>query len=227
MFYTARVNDSWLQSRTYADGSAQNLTFWQGDSVATDTGFVSVFAGKDLGSEQAHDLYVFRQQFRPDLGVTVTTPPSNATVGANVTTNVTVRNHGDLTSDPSEVVLTAGSTELDSAAVPTLAPNETATAQLNGTVDTNGTLTITVDPDETLDEFSEENNHRTLTLAKPNLAVKHLEAVRWNDSLIVSATVNNPSQIRAPATTATITNGPNATFTTAVPALDPGANEEI
>ncbi|WP_197409806.1 hypothetical protein, partial [Haloferax profundi] len=54
VFYKARANGTWLPARKYADGSDQNLTFWQGDSAPTTDGFVSVFAGKDLRSNQAH-----------------------------------------------------------------------------------------------------------------------------------------------------------------------------
>jgi hypothetical protein len=56
-YYQARVDGEWRPPRQYANGSARNLTYWQASSVGTEGGFRSVLAGKELGTEQKHDLY--------------------------------------------------------------------------------------------------------------------------------------------------------------------------
>ncbi|MGB9956439.1 CARDB domain-containing protein [Haloferax prahovense] len=226
-FYKVRANGHWLPARLYADGSNKNLTFWQGDSVSTADGFVSVFAGKELLTDQKQDLYVFRQQFRPDLTVTATPDAQGQSVGNTTTLSVRVENKGDIPSEAISIVLTNGATPIETASVEALGPGTDTTIQLQGTVDASGVLAVHVDPDNNLTEFSEENNRDTVKLAKPDLTVENLRAARTNKTVRINATVSNPTAVRAPPTTATVTNGPNVTTEIPVPAIEPRGTKTI
>ncbi|WP_435065509.1 CARDB domain-containing protein [Halobaculum sp. EA56] len=227
VFYTARVDGEWLPVRTYANGTASNLTFWQGDSVPVDGGFLSAFAGKDLRSDQRHDIYVFEQRFQPDIAVNATVADANVSVGEAVTLNYTVRNLGGAAARDVTVAVRNGSETVATRTIATLEPGETRRASVTTTLGPDGTVAVVADPDNRVSEHDERNNSDAVRLALPDLAVRSVSASTANGKVEVTVTVANPTAVTAPATTLQIASGPNASERSSVGPLAPGARRNV
>jgi PKD repeat protein len=227
--YAARVDGEWLPAETYANGSAQNLTYWQGASAPARDGFVSVFAGKDLGTDQKYDIYTFDQEFRPDLSVTATTPadPANTTVGESVTLNYTVRNTGVNATATTPIALRTNGTVTPVENRSGLAPGETLTGTLNTTVDETGTVAVVVDPKSDTDDRNRRNNSASVRLVTPTLRVSDVTVARENGTRTFNITVKNPLAAEVPRFNYTVEAGPTIQQQGTIASLEPGANATI
>jgi hypothetical protein len=227
--YAARVDGKWLPAETYADGSAQNLTYWQGTSAPAREGFVSVFAGKELGTDQRYDLYSFDQEFSPDLSITATTPtdPANTTVGDSVALNYTVRNTGANATTTTPIgVQTNGTTSV----VDTrggLQPGDTLSGSIETTVDETGNVTVVADPQGETADKDRRNNSATLRLVAPTLTVSDVAVARDDGTKTFDVTVENPLDAQVPAFDYTVEAGPEIQAQGTRPSLAPGASTTL
>ncbi|WP_231727921.1 CARDB domain-containing protein, partial [Haloferax profundi] len=153
--------------------------------------------------------------------VSVSSNATNVSVGDSVTVNVTVNNQGDVASQQSVMSLRNGSSDVDSVAVPALAPGEDTNLSLRGTVDASGSLAILADSDETITEFNEQNNRHTVRFVEPDVTVTELEASRENGTITFAARVSNPSAVRSQAMEIRLENGPNVSTSQHISALEP------
>jgi hypothetical protein len=222
--YAPRVDGEWLPAETYADGSAQNLTYWQGTSAPASDGFVSVFAGKDLDTDQRYDLYTFDQTFRPDLGVTATTTsdPGNTTAGDTVTLDYTVRNTGVEATTATPIGLRTNETVTVVETRSGLAPGATLTGHIETTVDETGTVAVVADPQETTGDRDRQNNSATVRLVDPTLTVRDVALSRANGTQTVSLAVENPLDVRVPRFAYTVEAGPAIERAGTISPLAPG-----
>lgn len=227
VFYKARVDGEWLTSHKYADGTAANLTFWQGDSVSSETGFISVFAGKELGTDQQHDLYAFNQKFRPDLQLKTKVSTPNSSVGELATVNYTIRNTGDVTADNVTIELRNSSGIVTTRTVSTLSTGSNINGSFQTTVDVSGKVTVVADTENPLSEFNESDNEATTVIVQPDLTITDMQANQTNGTITISATVHNPTSVQAPNATYEISNGQTEIATGETPELAPGESETV
>jgi PKD repeat protein len=225
--YAARVDGEWLPARPYADGSAQNLTYWQGASAPADGGFLSVFAGKDLGTDQKYDLYTFDQTFRPDLTVNATVDSKDSSLGENVTVTYTIRNTGVRATETTPVGIRTGGRVSIVDNRRGLAPDDSLTGRIDTTVDQSGTVDVVVDPqDETADQ-NRQNNSETVRVVEPRLSVSDVAVARANGTVAFDVTVENPLEVTGPAFDYTVDAGPDIGTEGTLSSLAPGATTTI
>jgi hypothetical protein len=227
--YVARVAGEWLPPQTYANGSAQNLTYWQGASAPARNGFVSVFAGKDLGTEQKYDLYTFDQEFRPDLTIVANTSMdrSNLSTGDNITIEYEIKNTGVQNTSRSYVGLRAEGSLLSIKNRSGLAPGETHTGSFNTTVPSSGRLTVVADPRLEVPDQNRRNNSVTLRIAKTAVVVDGIGVSRDSGTKQFRVTVRNPLNVTVPAFEYTIEAGPGLQTSGMLPSLGPGQTTDI
>ncbi|WP_135855385.1 NosD domain-containing protein [Halorussus salinus] len=226
-FYKPRIDGEWLPARKYADGSARNLTFWQGSAAPTENGFVSVFAGQDLTSDQQADVYAFEHRFRPDLTLNASLDAENVGVGDEVTVAYEVRNTGDTAAEESNLTVQSGAETLRSVELPPVPVGETVTGTATVTVDETGLLSVSADADDALAEFDEENNDVRALALRPDLNVTAVTATRDGDTVTVAANVTNPSAVRAGTVEYRLGNGPTLQHYGTIPGLDPGETRTV
>lgn len=226
-YYRPRINGEWQQARQYANGSAHNLTYWQASSVGTTNGFVSVLAGKELGTAQKHDLYGFQTQFRPDLTASVSANASTAAVGDTITLNYTVKNTGDSTAPESVLQIANGSESTQRQHISALAPGESTTGSLTTQLGAAGTITVVADPADEITEHVETNNADSVRLASTDLVVKDIDFNKAANSVRIKTAIGNPTNVTAPATTYRLDIGPNVTRRGTIPPIQAGGTTAV
>jgi PKD repeat protein len=219
-YYKPRVDGEWLSAQRYADGGPANVTYWQESTAPTEEGFVSVLAGKDLNTDQKHDLFAFRTGFRPDLSVSATANDTDVRVGETVTLNYTVRNQGVNASDTTAVVLRNGTDVVRTTSVGSLPPGAMANGSFTAPLDASGRFELVVDPADRQAELDAGNNAASVVFRRPDLAVSGINTTRKNGTLRLRATVRNPTNVTTTAIPYRIENGPNLTQTGMIPGLN-------
>ncbi len=185
--YTLRRGGEWGPSRALTD-NASNLTYWQASTAVGDDEFVAAFAGKQLGTDQNHDLFSARHRFRPDLALDAeAVRPGGAPNGTNETNAslaITVSNPGDgpvVRGVPVTVSRPAfdGTTEeVFNRSFGSLDTGETTTRTVEVPSSPTGAYTVRVDPNDRVAELTNENNERRVWAPKPDLAVRSVNATR-------------------------------------------------
>ncbi|WP_375335537.1 DUF1565 domain-containing protein [Halorussus sp. MSC15.2] len=226
-YYKPRIGGRWLPARKYADGSHRNLTFWQGDAAPSSDGFVSVFAGQDLTSDQQPDVYAFKHRFHPDLTVNASVAAENVSAGTQVDVRYAVRNTGDAPADASDLLVKSGDGHLKSVSLGSIPAGETASGTATVTVDSTGTLSVVADAGSAVPELDERNNDDRALALDPDLNVTGMTAARANDTITVSATVTNPSGVRATDVAYRLGNGPDVQRYGTVSLLEPNATRTV
>ncbi|MFC4824428.1 CARDB domain-containing protein [Halorussus aquaticus] len=226
-YYKPRIGGQWLPARKYADGSHRNLTFWQGDAAPSGDGFVSVFAGQDLTSDQQPDVYAFKHRFHPDLTVNASVTAENVSVGTQVDVRYAVRNTGDAPAEASDLLVRSGDGPLKSVSIGSIPSGESVSGTATVTVDSTGTLSVVADAGSAVPELDERNNDDRALALDPDLNVTGMTAERANDTITVSATVTNPSGVRATDVAYRLGNGPNVQRYGTVSVLEPNATRTV
>lgn len=101
-----------------------------------------------------------------DLAVTALQALSDPTVGENCTVRATIENIGDVASPATTAIFSAGGVEIARPAVAALTPGNATVLTLTWTPVTVGTamLTLSVDPDNLIEETDRTNNTRTIAV---------------------------------------------------------------
>jgi subtilase family serine protease len=137
--------------------------------------------------------------------------PENPSPGDAVSVTVTVENNASKPTPETRIAFSADDREIGQATIPELAPGQSTTASVEWTATPAETLHATIDPDDDVDEVSEDNNRvqHSLGLEAASGAIDlTIVGVDWNETAVedeagvnFTAQVANAGEIAAPATT--------------------------
>jgi hypothetical protein len=229
--YTARVDNNWVPTRVYADGSDQNITYRQATSASTTSGFVTAFAGKEIRSEQRYDVFAFNQTFTPDLNVSVTPGPNtnldSLSVNDTATFRYTVTNDGAAASPNTSLVVTANETQLTTDEITAIEPGRNTTGTVTIPVTETGDATLTLDPEENIDDINRSNNAETIQLIGNDVVVNEISISDTDSVRTINTTITNPTGARTDPVDVRFENGPELNRSNTIAALAPGESRHI
>jgi PKD repeat protein len=226
--YALQRAGTWGPDRPLLDRVASGTVLWQPTTAPTATGFEAVLVARPLVANGTGDLLAARHDLRPDLSVRASvadgsTAP-NASVGDTVTLRYTVRNAGDVATGQSVALGVEGGTN---ATVPTLAPGETTTGIVDVTVPADGTVALSVDPDDAVTELTAANDTAELRLAPVDVAARTVTTSRTGSTIRVAGTVANVGPTDVAGVAYELRTGDGTVLDAGTVSLAAGANATV
>ena len=233
-YYQFYRNDNWSSPRTVEQALETDRTIYDHAVTTDDRSFVSVAAAVAFGQPGAvDDIFYVDHEYRPDLTVALADDDRqsvrNATVGASVTLNTTVRNVGDTGTDGSVVVAATDGTGnvTETVDVGPLDAGSRTAATVTTTVPRSGVVELVVDPEDDVTELSEANNETTVVAERPGLSIDEVRQTPTADGLVVNATVVNTGETLVTNASAELTDGDTELGTTVAGPLSPGDEKTV